>query len=178
MHELNNGEQTRNTNEIPVKIERSPLVMRSRSWFNPPTFYHQPYLTTNGPRIFMTDTIGPGVACRGQISSKGSNIFHFSGTSDLRPVVSNIFLLVQRSQLLLLLVASPSVSINKGRRSKCGAGRLSSESLRVVLRFPLEAREHIRTTPYRRTSISVCTNACVRTRVTPVRTDRRETEAR
>lgn len=88
---------------------------------------------------------------------KSSNIFHFLPslyTMDA-PFTKTVSLSRSSSSYSLsyVLPASPPsltfASINKGRRSKRGAGsRLSSESLRVVLRFPL------RSTP-RRPRVSV-----------------------
>lgn len=92
-----------------------------------------------------------GVACRGHVSPKGPTFFIFS------PFTKTLFALVLRiiryPTTTYNLQPRPSsltfASINKGRRSKRGAGsRLSSESLRVVLRFPL------RSTP-RRPRVSV-----------------------
>lgn len=74
--------------------------------------------------------------------------FSFSRTSDRARVrrcfssgelVAESFVLRPPTILPASSVCLTFASINKGRRSKCGAGRLSSESLRVVLRFPLEA---------------------------------------
>lgn len=88
---------------------------------------------------------------------KSSNIFHFLPSLYTMDAPFTKTLSLSRSSsscsLSYVLPASPPsltfASINKGRRSKRGAGsRLSSESLRVVLRFPL------RSTP-RRPRVSV-----------------------
>lgn len=72
-------------------------------------------------------------------TSRNTIYFSFSetnGREDRLPLETQVRLIFSSVPSAPLLTAS----INKGRRGKCEAGRLSSESLRVVLRFPLEAR--------------------------------------
>lgn len=95
----------------------------------------------------MADSIGQ-VSCVVDRYPQRAGHFSFYGTSDHRTLkgafpselVLELFLLQPSLDLPASSGCLIFASINKGRRSKCGAGRLSSESLRVVLQFPLEAR--------------------------------------
>lgn len=133
---------------LRINVTFQKISERNRAFHYDRTFFC-PYVFIEYPNLYCQFYHRSVVACR------IPNIFHFLPLyvpfKTLFPPVLRVIRYPTNNHVL---AASPQpsltlASINKGRRSKRGAGsRLSSESLRVVLRFPL------RSTP-RRPRVSV-----------------------